>query len=349
MYPVLAQGATPKKQYHRHISNQPARVLDAPEIANNFYLNILDWGANNILAVALGNDVYCWNETTHEVFQLPSTTDLGVTSVSWQGWNYLAVGVDNGDIQLWDIEHQKRVRTLHGHSARVGVLAWNDYILSSGSRDTRILNHDVRIPEHHIATLAHQNEVCGLKWSIDGSQLASGGNDNMAHVWDVRNTRSHQRGTPASVQLPLYSLPHMGAVKALAWCPFQSNLLATGGGSSDRSIRFWSSGTLINTINTSSQVCQLLWSTNYRELVSAHGYSSNSLAVWKYPSLTKVATLEGHMDRVLYLSLSPDGETCVSGAGDETLRFWKIFERASKGSSLKSKQTPINNKHTMIR
>ena len=29
----------------------------------------------------------------------------------------------------------------------------------------------------------HQQEVCGLKWSPSGGQLASGGNDNLLHVW----------------------------------------------------------------------------------------------------------------------------------------------------------------------
>jgi WD40 repeat protein len=28
---------------------------------------------------------------------------------------------------------------------------------------------------------------------------------------------------------------------------------------------------------------------------------------------------------VLYLSISPDGQTIVTGAGDETLRFWNVF------------------------
>lgn len=31
------------------------------------------------------------------------------------------------------------------------------------------------------------------------------------------------------------------------------------------------------------------------------------------------------VDRVLYLALSPDGQTIVTGAGDETLRFWNVF------------------------
>lgn len=41
--------------------------------------------------------------------------------------------------------------------------------------------------------------------------------------------------------------------------------------------------------------------------------------------MKKVATLTGHSYRVLYLAMSPDGESIVTGAGDETLRFWKIF------------------------
>lgn len=40
-----------------------------------------------------------------------------------------------------------------------------------------------------------------------------------------------------------------------------------------------------------------------------------------------VASLTGHTHRVLYLAMSPDGETIVTGAGDETLRFWNAFPK----------------------
>ena len=59
-------------------------------------------------------------------------------------------------------------------------------MLTSGSRDSEIHNHDVRIPDHCTARfLHHQLEVCGLKWSPDGSRLASGGNDNLVCTWNV--------------------------------------------------------------------------------------------------------------------------------------------------------------------
>ena len=64
--------------------------------------------------------------------------------------------------------------------------------------------------------------------------------------------------------------------------------------------------------------------------------------------MTKVTTLTGHTYRVLYLAISPDGQTVVTGAGDETLRpldtscdtschalspgFWNVFPSAKSRS-----------------
>jgi len=89
----------------------------------------------------------------------------------------------------------------------------------------------------------------------------------------------------------VYSSQHQAAVKALDWCPWQTNVLASGGGTADRTIRFWNcnNGQCINSVNANSQVCAILWSKTYRELVSAHGFANNQLTIWKYPSLTKVS------------------------------------------------------------
>jgi cell division cycle protein 20 (cofactor of APC complex) len=212
---------------------------------------------------------------------------------------------------------------MNGHHARVGALAWNNHILSSAGRDSLIINHDVRIQQHVVSTLAgHTQEVCGLTWSPDGTQLASGGNDNILNVWELNDTSK-----PKHVMTD-----HCAAVKALAWCPFQANTLASGGGTADGCIRFWNTqtGACLNTINTGSQVCSLQWSRHYKEIVSSHGFSKNQLTVWKYPSMVKCAELTGHTSRVLHMAQSPDGTTVVSAAGDETLRFWKIWNPSTE-------------------
>lgn len=310
----------------RYISQAPDRILDAPELVDDYYLNLIDWSPSNVLAVALGISVYLWNADSGTIDHLIDLEGSDyVSSVSWvQEGNVLAVGTSLGSVQLWDTESVKRLRNMEGHTARVGSLSWNSHILSSGCRSGQIIHHDVRLPEHNVMTLsAHTQEVCGLKWSPDSRYLASGGNDNLLNIWSAS---SGQLVSNAST--PLYSLSaHQAAVKALAWCPWHSSLLASGGGTADRHIRFWNcnTGVCLKSVDTMSQVCSILWSTNYKELVSSHGFAKNQLILWKYPSLSKVTELTGHTARVLHLAMSPDGSTVISAGADETLRLWKCF------------------------
>lgn len=326
----------PHKQT-RIVPKQPFKVLDAPSLADDFYLNLVDWSSQNILAVGLGHCVYLWSATTSKVTKicdLGSNNQNTVTSVSWtQKGTHLAVGINTGEVQLWDAVKIVKVRTFTGHSARVGALAWSGASLASASRDRLIYLRDVRSQSSYSAILqCHKQEVCGLKWSFDeGSHLASGGNDNKLLVWDVKNLRQ-----------PVHKFSeHVAAVKAIAWSPHQHGLLASGGGTADRTIRFWNalSGSKLNSIDTGSQVCNLAWSKNCNEIVSTHGYSQNQIAIWKYPTMETVATLTGHSYRVLYLAMSPDNSTIVTGAGDETLRFWKVFP--GKRTSAKNKDSGL--------
>lgn len=320
-------GAVKRSKAFRHIPQSAERTLDAPELLDDYYLNLLDWSSQNVVAVALGNTVYLWHASSGSIEELMQVGDDNgpVTSVGWgPDGKHIAVGLNTGEVQLWDSASLCQVRSLKGHSARVGSLAWNGGpILSSGSRDSSIFNHDVRIRDHIVTTMsAHEQEVCGLKWSLSGNQLASGGNDNLLHIWDASMMSS---GSPSSY---LHRLDdHQAAVKALAWCPFQSNLLASGGGTADRCIKFWNAqtGACLNSVDTNSQVCSLQWSRHERELLSSHGFSQNQLCLWKYPSMVKMAELRGHTSRVLHLAQSPDGYTVASAAGDETLRFWQVF------------------------
>uniref|UniRef100_A0A804MML7 Uncharacterized protein n=1 Tax=Zea mays TaxID=4577 RepID=A0A804MML7_MAIZE len=47
----------PTKQ-RRHIPESAERTLNAPELVDDYYLNLLDWGSNNVLSISLGNIVY---------------------------------------------------------------------------------------------------------------------------------------------------------------------------------------------------------------------------------------------------------------------------------------------------
>ncbi|KAI4809971.1 hypothetical protein KUCAC02_018822 [Chaenocephalus aceratus] len=294
----------------------PFKVLDAPELQDDFYINLVDWSSLKVTRLC---DL--------------SVEGDSVTSVGWsERGNLVAVGTHKGYVQIWDAAAGKKLSVLEGHTARVGALAWNADQLSSGSRDRVILQRDIRAPplQSERRLQGHRQEVCGLKWSTDHQLLASGGNDNKLLVWNHSSVLPVQQYTE-----------HLAAVKAIAWSPHQHGLLASGGGTADRCIRFWNTltGQPLQCTDTGSQVCNLAWSKHTNELVSTHGYSQNQILVWKYPSLTQVAKLTGHSYRVLYLAMSPDGEAIVTGAGDETLRFWNVF---SKMRSTKESVSVLN-------
>ncbi|XP_051137709.1 protein FIZZY-RELATED 2-like [Andrographis paniculata] len=315
------------------IPTSPRKILDAPGLQDDFYQNLVDWSSQNVLAVGLGSHVYLWHGSTGTVETLSNLGTDEVCSVNWSPHGvHLAVGTRNGKIQLWDTFECKRIRTMEGHRSRVSTLAWSPTLLSSGSRDKSILQRDARTQEDYISKLnAHKSEVCGLKWSCDNRELASGGNDNRLYIWNRHST-----------QPVLKYCKHTGAVKAIAWSPHTSGLLASGGGTADRCIRFWNtpsnSRCSLSCTDTGSQVCNLGWSKNVNQLVSCHGYSHNQIIVWKYPSMSKLATLTGHTSRVLHLASSPDGQTIVTGAGDETLRFWNAFPPIGSDSQIAETQ-----------
>ena len=397
----LAQA--PARKQFRHVPSSQERILDAPDLVDDYYLNLLDWSSNNVvraprgrhagraalhararagvrglparqgalpraagwlegrwstagaprpsapfhlnpppppapapapqIAVALGASVYLWNAGTGSVEELCTCKNEGdyVSSLQWApDSSHLAIGTSDAKVQIWDVARAKQVRELAGHTNRVSALSWNGAILCQRRARQRhaatgtCASARTRRSSRRCAT--HEQEVCGLRGRPSGQQLASGGNDNMLCIWDANFELQHR------------VTAHQAAVKALAWCPFQSNLLASGGGTADRYIR---SGTrpqarMLNAIDTGSQVCALQWSRHEREILSSHGYSKNQLCLWKYPTLAKVGEMTGHTARVLHMAQSPDGASVVTAGADETLRFWRVFGEpataASKGA-----------------
>ncbi|CCF56083.1 hypothetical protein KAFR_0A06480 [Kazachstania africana CBS 2517] len=323
---------SPKKTY-RKIAKIPYRVLDAPSLADDFYYDLIDWSSTDLLAVALGKSIFLTNNSNGEVIHL-CDTENEYTSLNWVGsGSHLAVGQSNGIVEIFDVNKKKCIRTMLGHSDRVACLSWNSYILTSGSRDHNILHRDVRSPDPFFEKIeSHSQEVCGLKWNVDENKLVSGGNDNIVNVYDRTSTKPFMTMTE-----------HKAAVKALDWSSHKRGILATGGGTADRHLKIWNVNnmTKLNDVDTGSQVCNLVWSKNTDEIVTSHGFSKYNLTLWNYPNLDPIAILKGHSFRVLHLTLSADGTTIVSGAGDETLRYWKLFEK-QKHRSLSDTSSMFN-------
>lgn len=320
-------------------SNKPKRVRDdtciplnkfnVSGIVDDFYLNLLDWGLYNIVAIGIGNCVYLIDVFTSKRNLLVNyEKSETVTSVKFSpDCRHVSVGLRSGYIDLWDISQSCSISRYKNHSQRVSVIDWKENIITSGSRDRFIVLRDIREPQDPYAILErHKQEVCGLKWNHNGSRLASGGNDNKLFIWKEGYT------SPEAV-----FHDHIAAIKGISWKPNSLDILATGGGTADRSIKLWDTRKLelINSLDTGSQVCNITWNHDGDKMISTHGYSLNQISIWncKNNQIAKNASFYGHSYRVLFLASSPDRNKIATAAGDELMKIWGIGQQKIRPTS----------------
>lgn len=74
------------------------------DLVDDYYLNLLSWGSNNVIAIALHNSVYLWNAKDGQIDCLLTLEDSDyVSSVSFSHQkdpNCLAVGTSANEIQV---------------------------------------------------------------------------------------------------------------------------------------------------------------------------------------------------------------------------------------------------------
>ncbi|KAH3899085.1 related to Meiosis-specific APC/C activator protein AMA1 [Saccharomycodes ludwigii] len=171
-------------------------------------------------------------------------------------------------------------------------------------------------------------QVCGIDLkegasANNKSYIAVGGNDNSCTLWNITDLKSPQL---------MFYLPHKAAVKAISFCPWASSLLATGGGSKDRTIRFWHSetGTLLREIHTEGQITSLIWSTRKKQILATFGFGNVDdpllIQCFSYPKMNIVSEVKVAFNlRVLSAVASPDVSSICIATNDETVRFYNLW------------------------
>ena len=75
--------------------------------SDDYYVNVLDWSKNNVVAVALSYTLYLWNSETGDIqklFEYDGTNEFMLpTAVKWsKDGKHLAVGFKDGTIRICD-------------------------------------------------------------------------------------------------------------------------------------------------------------------------------------------------------------------------------------------------------
>ncbi|KAF9450532.1 WD40 repeat-like protein [Macrolepiota fuliginosa MF-IS2] len=273
-------------------------VLDSPNIQPHIDAYPISWSKQNLIAVSCGRDVYYQNLNTKVVAHLcrSQVSRSPIWVIEWAGKKretYLASGMEDGYLQIWDATRSvaensngttprssgNLVQTYQiAEEARVTACAWAEDgdILAVGARDKKVSILDIRV-EHVVGIVgSHKDRVLGMKWSVDGNFLASSDYGGNVYIWDKRagKTLVEFGGVHSS------RMVHKAPVKALAWCSWKPDLLATGSYSPEGKIRIWSTSTItshspepVQTIPLNTAIYSLQWSPHCKELLSTHGAS----------------------------------------------------------------------------
>jgi hypothetical protein len=316
------------------------KILDAPGLEDDYYLNILDWSNRDCLAIALRDTVH-WCRYNKDHIKETGAWQLNdlITSVMWLNeQEAMIIGCKSGNIfkvvpnAKGDSNNRIQAKLVDQRKGRVGVVDLHQNMMVIGGRDRQAIVYDhinlKKIVEFSLC--GHHQEICGLKFSPDGTKVATGGNDNLLCIWDFRNP---------SEPIAKYH-EHSAAIKALSW--ISANKLVSGGGTADRNLKLWDtsmsksndsecSSSSIFSLQTSSQITKIVLSDKVPGLIYAsHGFSDNSISTYRITNdriqIVDELQMTGHTQRVLWLTKRPANlgeELLASASGDETIRVWK--------------------------
>lgn len=445
-----------RKTEPRVVPSTPFRVLDAPNLRDDYYCTVLAYcHSARTLAVGLGNRVYLWSET-FGVRYPPEDPDnresTYVTSLAFSstegGHSILAIGRNTGHISLWSLADPENVRfqshqpcaiacvsfkpvTTRRPSEHFGCMMATEELLV-GDEVGNVYYYSVEWMNKQQAEIhgwtgamtlmakisVHSQQLCGLAWSPDGDYFATGANDNICCLFEVKDIlappdppqdSSIRFRSPLQTIIGGFGLPsfiartqtpsevmgvlangvhvqrtritpgqngslligegrqkhrwvHSAAIKAIAFCPWQRGLIATGGGSNDRAIHFFHtfSGACLATINCYAQVTSLIWSRTRREIAATFGYAQPDhlyrVAVFSWPECQQVVAIPWASDmRALYAIPYPGGpgeaasdssmgemwysrtrdEGCIVVAcSDESVKFHEVWSGPRKSTGV---------------
>ncbi|KAL7914457.1 WD40 repeat-like protein [Trichoderma velutinum] len=200
-----------------------ARVLDAPDLRDDFYCSILAYSPNcQKLAVGLGNILYIWSKGSGpRAIHGSAASHVWLTSVSFSsvqgGKCILAIGRSDGTLVLkstYDALPRFQVQ----QPSPVSCVSWRPITTLRPSRnpfnpgitvqtEDLVIGDDTGVIYYYVVewpmgwevtrdtwpgtiyliakVSLHSQQICGLSWSANGRFFASGGNDNLCCLFDT--------------------------------------------------------------------------------------------------------------------------------------------------------------------
>jgi WD40 repeat protein len=201
--------------------------------------------------------------------------------VGWaKGGTILGVGNTASEIEVWDASTLKQVAVLKGHT----------------------------------------DQVNRVRWSPDGSMLASASSDGTVRIWESR-----RRTTLMTFQGPNSTMDNPAL--CVTWSPDGKRVVA---GYGNGAVSIWHlqtrQGRLLEGLQATDMstkaVWGIAWAPDGRLLVG--GSEQGIVEVWEVRSGQELTTLQGHAFKVWDTAWAPDGKLIASAGKDGTVHLWGV-------------------------
>jgi WD40 repeat protein len=280
-------------------------------------------------------------------------TPVTAAALSRDG-RYIAVGLEDRAVVLWDTASGRPVRTLAGHQGAVLSVCFSSdgrHILS-GSADFTAILWDTETGARVRTFKGHTGSVASVALSPDGERCLTGSHDSTATLWKTQTAeRVHTLKSTKEVLAVAYSPDgttlatasadttaalweattgkqvtvlkgHKEGVSCICFSPDGSRV---GTGSFENFGFVWEAATgkrLMSTTRHNNDVYSIAFTADGRRLLT--GDREEMVTMWDASTGTNLRTFPGHNADVVSLVARPDGRVLVTGSRDGTVKLWDL-------------------------
>jgi len=208
----------------------------------------------------------------------------------------------------------KLVRTLRGHTNRIGRIAWSPdgRLLASPSDDGTIRLWDTETGERLRTLLEHGARAYSVTFDPTGRTLASGSADMMVRVWEV-----------ATGTLLRTLEGHEDRVYGVAFDPVGLTLASCGPGGT---VKLWKArtGKCIRTMGGQNDMPINAVAYDRRGSVLISGSDDGTVRAWSVENGQQLGVCKHHEADVTDVAFHPNAETVASTSWDRTINLIKM-------------------------
>jgi WD40 repeat protein len=259
--------------------------------------------------------VWDWQNARELACLQGSTGEIWCVTFSTDGRSVMT-GSEDGIIRLWDWERARELASLKGDTSAVRCLAYapDEQQALTGSGDGTARLWDWESARQRSDPQKHTGSVTSVAFSPRGEYLLTGSQDRSVCLW------SWESGKLARLLRRLQG--HTGWITTVTFAPDGQRILT---GSGDGTARLWDRERThefshIRLPKQNDWVQSVAFSPDGLQFLT--GSREGMVYMWDNYTLTELARLQGHTERVTCAAYSPDGRQILTGSHDRTVRLW---------------------------